>query len=201
MVSMKSKRKRGKTCSPVIIVYLFMSFLLGCLICSTIILHTHIVQSGSQSSIQTPSKLPNRKISPINEPPFIHSNVGIKNQNSSANSANASTGMQGLRVLVCLASYDFGQFALMEEVLDSYQDFCIAGAKIDIYVHTAIPYTGTFRLESYFRSPSHKRSNIHSSNLNSHESINSRAHRLDECKIIMRGDDHHYCSAVPSCEA
>lgn len=118
-----------------------MSFLLGCLICSTIILHTHIVQSGSQSSIQTPSKLPNRKISPINAPPIVHTNVDIKNQNSSANTANASTGMQGLRVLVCLASYDFGQFALMEEVLDSYQDFCIAGAKIDIYVHTAIPYT------------------------------------------------------------
>jgi hypothetical protein len=50
--------------------------------------------------------------------------------------------LQDLRILVAIASFDFSQFPLLEEVLDSYQDVCVAGAKIDLYIHTVVPYTG-----------------------------------------------------------
>lgn len=50
--------------------------------------------------------------------------------------------LQGLRILVAIASFDFSQFPLLEEVLDSYQDVCVAGAEIDVYIHTVVPYTG-----------------------------------------------------------
>ena len=97
--------------------------------CSTILLHTQTMQSHDP---QFPA-------------PLVSNGNGSGNGNDSssvsANPHNASRGMQGLRVLVCLASYDFGQFPLLEEVLDSYQDFCVAGASIDVYIHTAIPYT------------------------------------------------------------
>lgn len=97
--------------------------------CSTILLHTQTMQSHDP---QFPA-------------PLVSNGNGSGNGNGSssvsANPHNASRGMQGLRVLVCLASYDFGQFPLLEEVLDSYQDFCVAGASIDVYIHTAIPYT------------------------------------------------------------
>jgi hypothetical protein len=52
--------------------------------------------------------------------------------------------LQGLRILVAIASYDFSQFPLLEEVLDSYQDVCVAGAILDLYIHTVLPYTGTY---------------------------------------------------------
>ena len=97
--------------------------------CSTILLHTQTMQLHDP---QFPA-------------PLVSNGNGSGNGNDSssvsANPHNASRGMQGLRVLVCLASYDFGQFPLLEEVLDSYQDFCVAGASIDVYIHTAIPYT------------------------------------------------------------
>ena len=118
------------------IAFMILSFFLGCVLCTTFLLHTHV------NDQQPP------------DPPFpssqLVSNGNGRNSNNISNvihyknqASNGSNnrGMQGLRVLVCLASFDFGQFALLEEVLDSYQDFCMAGAFIDIYIHTVIPYT------------------------------------------------------------
>jgi hypothetical protein len=62
---------------------------------------------------------------------------------SSTRKSNKGGGfLQGLRILVAIASFDFSQFPLLEEVLDSYQDVCVAGAEIDVYIHTVVPYTG-----------------------------------------------------------
>ncbi len=55
---------------------------------------------------------------------------------------SSSSILYGKRILIALASFDFSQFPLLEEVLDAYQDLCFAGAsKVDIYIHTTIPYT------------------------------------------------------------
>lgn len=48
--------------------------------------------------------------------------------------------LNGVRVLVALASYDFSQLPHLEEVLDAYHDLCVAGAKVDVFVHTTEPY-------------------------------------------------------------
>ncbi len=54
----------------------------------------------------------------------------------------SSSVIHAKRILVALASFDFSQFPLLEEVLDAYQDLCFAGAsKVDVYIYTTIPYT------------------------------------------------------------
>lgn len=45
------------------------------------------------------------------------------------------------RILIALASFDFSQFPLLEEVLDGYHGLSIAGAHVDLVIHTTVPYT------------------------------------------------------------
>ena len=52
--------------------------------------------------------------------------------------------LSGLRVLVAIASFDFGQVPHLEDVLDSYHDLCAAGARVDVVVHSTEPYPVPF---------------------------------------------------------
>jgi len=49
--------------------------------------------------------------------------------------------LDGVRILVAIASYDFAQFIHLEEVLDAYLDMCAAGAKVDVVVHETQPWS------------------------------------------------------------
>jgi len=52
--------------------------------------------------------------------------------------------LQNIRILIAVAAFDFNQLPHLEEVLDSYQDLCVAGAsKLDIVVHATVPYPVT----------------------------------------------------------
>jgi len=104
---------------------MLISFLIGCMLCSVVMLHTHISQSHEEGVTPITAAKSN----------FVH-------PSASQVKVTGNKGLQGLRVLVALASFDFSQFPLLEEVLDSYQDVCVAGAKIDLYIHTVVPYTG-----------------------------------------------------------
>jgi len=50
----------------------------------------------------------------------------------------SSSILDGLRVLVTIASFDFMQLAHLEEVLDGFQDLCYAGSMVDIVVYTTV---------------------------------------------------------------
>jgi len=89
--------------------------------CATVLVHTHISQSNDAD--KAPVQIDKREVVP---PQMV---------------VTGNKGFQGLRVLVAIASFDFAQFPLLEEVLDSYQDVCVAGANIDLYIHTVLPYT------------------------------------------------------------
>ena len=52
--------------------------------------------------------------------------------------SDATSMLSGLRILVTIASYDFMQFAHLEEVLDGFQDLCYAGSKVDIVIYTTV---------------------------------------------------------------
>lgn len=54
--------------------------------------------------------------------------------------SQSSSGLNGIRILVTIASYNFGQLPHLEEVLDSYQDLCLTGAIVHVYVFTTVPY-------------------------------------------------------------
>jgi hypothetical protein len=46
--------------------------------------------------------------------------------------------LAGLRILVAIASFDFMQFAHLEEVLDGFQDLCYAGSQVDVVIYTTV---------------------------------------------------------------
>lgn len=132
MVMQTTRPKKKKGYSPIFLLYVFIAFISGFLLCSTVMVHTHIANNHlGNDNVQYP----------------VNTSQNSKHKFSSetAISTFGNKGLSGLRVLVALASFDFGQFPLLEEVLDSYQDVCVAGAKIDLYIHTVVPYTGTFK--------------------------------------------------------
>ena len=49
--------------------------------------------------------------------------------------------LDGVRILVAIASYDFQQFIHLEEVLDGYMDMCAAGAWVDVVIHETQPWS------------------------------------------------------------
>lgn len=52
--------------------------------------------------------------------------------------------LQGVRILIAIAAFDFNQLPHFEEVLDSYQALCVTGAsKVDVVVHATVPYPVT----------------------------------------------------------
>mmetsp|Transcript_16378 Transcript_16378/g.24141 ORF Transcript_16378/g.24141 Transcript_16378/m.24141 type:complete len:481 (-) Transcript_16378:84-1526(-) len=51
--------------------------------------------------------------------------------------------LDGQRVLAVIASYDFSQIPHLEEVLDGFHDLCVAGARVDVHIHTTTPYPVT----------------------------------------------------------
>eukprot|EP00548_Thalassiothrix_antarctica_P016251 CAMPEP_0194195960 /NCGR_PEP_ID=MMETSP0154-20130528/76411_1 /TAXON_ID=1049557 /ORGANISM="Thalassiothrix antarctica, Strain L6-D1" /LENGTH=459 /DNA_ID=CAMNT_0038920523 /DNA_START=132 /DNA_END=1511 /DNA_ORIENTATION=- len=52
----------------------------------------------------------------------------------------ASSILDGKRILAVIASFDFSQIPHLEELLDSFHDMCVAGAQIDVFIHTTVPY-------------------------------------------------------------
>ena len=53
-------------------------------------------------------------------------------------SLSSSSTLDGLRVLVAIASFDFMQIAHLEEVLDGFIDMCYAGSKVDLVIYTTV---------------------------------------------------------------
>ena len=56
-------------------------------------------------------------------------------------SASHPSILDGVRILVAIASFDFQQFIHLEEVLDGYMDMCAAGARVDVVVHETQPWS------------------------------------------------------------
>lgn len=56
----------------------------------------------------------------------------------------SNSSLQGVRILVAIAAFDFNQIPHLEEVLDSYHDVCVAGAKIDLVIHATQAYPTTY---------------------------------------------------------
>jgi hypothetical protein len=51
--------------------------------------------------------------------------------------------LDGKRILVAIASYDFSQIPHLEEVLEGFHDLCVAGAHVDVHIHSTVPYPVT----------------------------------------------------------
>jgi hypothetical protein len=67
----------------------------------------------------------------------------LSSSSSSSSSSSTASILDGVKILVAIASYDFSQIPHLEEVLDGYFDLCAAGAKVHVVIHTTIAYPVT----------------------------------------------------------
>jgi hypothetical protein len=63
---------------------------------------------------------------------------------SLSRSSTSASILEGLRMLVTIASFDFMQLPHLEEVLDGIRDLCYAGSKVDVVIYTTVVYPVAF---------------------------------------------------------
>eukprot|EP00554_Chaetoceros_debilis_P002364 CAMPEP_0194083032 /NCGR_PEP_ID=MMETSP0149-20130528/8384_1 /TAXON_ID=122233 /ORGANISM="Chaetoceros debilis, Strain MM31A-1" /LENGTH=499 /DNA_ID=CAMNT_0038765329 /DNA_START=76 /DNA_END=1572 /DNA_ORIENTATION=- len=152
---MRLKRQQVKKRSKCSLVHYFISliisFMLGCVLCMTVLLNREALRnddilSSTHHQLNNGIHLPpgfSQQTSTSTLTPTSSQQMKIASSVDVASAGGGRGGvvLAGLRILVAIASYDFSQFPLLEEVLDSYQDACVAGAHVDLYIHTVVPYT------------------------------------------------------------
>lgn len=127
-----------------------VAFLAGCVTTASIILHLHannILKDHGHSSTSplcssretTASSALNRGTAPV---PTTATNASLLvPPTAETDTWQVRNILQSVRILVAIAAYDFSQIPHLEEVLDSYHDVCVAGARqIDVVVHATVAY-------------------------------------------------------------
>jgi hypothetical protein len=110
-----------------------LGFLLGCITSATFILNFCIHSTPSTSDLPSglnvkPDSITTTEVQAI--PAVV--------------AKNPLQPLQGIRILIAIAAYDFSQLPHLEEVLDAYQDLCVSGAaKVDVVIHATIAYPVT----------------------------------------------------------
>ena len=101
-----------------------ISFMLGCITTATILLNAALPDSNPKDDMII-----------LDYPPPAVERMAENNP------ALHPSSLQGIRILIIIAAYDFGQLPHLEEVLDSYQALCVTGAQtVDVIVHATVPY-------------------------------------------------------------
>ena len=156
-IKSKQQQSSGKLRLGQLMIYLVI-FLTGCLFSTSILLFSYpslYNNSINSSNYGNGAGKKSHHYSSQHLPPSFaqneHINTSINNDNhpnnnpiqsSPSTTSSSMSILQGKRILIALTSFDFSQFPLLEEVLDSYQDLCFAGAsKVHIYIYTTVPYT------------------------------------------------------------
>jgi hypothetical protein len=113
-----------------------LGFLLGCITSATFILNFYIHNTPSTSDL--PSGLD------VHSGSTTTTKAALALSTPSAVAKNPLQPLQGIRILIAIAAFDFSQLPHLEEVLDAYQDLCVSGAaKVDVVIHATIAYPVT----------------------------------------------------------
>lgn len=118
------------------------SFLFGLAVCSTFFLW----RVHNNDPLLSTSHLPHYHNIASAKAEFSKSQTALL-QSSSAllqSSSASSSILEGLRILVTIASFDFMQLPHLEEVLDGFRDLCYAGSNVDIVIYTTVVYPVAF---------------------------------------------------------
>ncbi|KAL7446399.1 hypothetical protein ACHAXH_008102 [Discostella pseudostelligera] len=122
-------------------ILLTTTFLFGVVVCSAFFLwHAHnndplFSSSTSQFHLQQHYHWRDKRLPSQQNEQSVAAEKSLRDDNSTSSSI-----LDGLRVLVTIASFDFMQLAHLEEVLDGFQDLCYAGSMVDIVVYTTVMY-------------------------------------------------------------
>jgi hypothetical protein len=120
-------------------ILLTTTFLFGVVVCSAFFLwHAHnndplFSSSTSQFHLQQHYHWRDKRLPSQQNEQSVAAEKSLRDDNSTSSSI-----LDGLRVLVTIASFDFMQLAHLEEVLDGFQDLCYAGSMVDIVVYTTV---------------------------------------------------------------
>ena len=112
-------------------------FILGCLTSGTLLLN-FISSTNHNSNIYGSG---NSGLPGVDPHGIATTNGGELNNLVPAKADPLLQPLQGIRILIAIAAYDFSQLPHLEEVIDTYQDLCVSGAtKVDVVIHATIPY-------------------------------------------------------------
>jgi hypothetical protein len=123
------------------------AFLLGSILTALIILNIQLHDSGTAAASTTSaaaiaSSAQSSSSVICSDRRIVEDGDGSSSSVSSSSSSSSSVAsiLNGLKILVVIASYDFSQIPHLEEVISAYHDVCAAGALVDVIVHTTVPY-------------------------------------------------------------
>ena len=161
--SRSQKHASSTSCSIQLLFCGIISFLCGCLVCG-ILLQSKYIMHQTSNNIQlefesdftsqdtlrsNPSHSQKMSTDQVMTTAMNSNNNAVKDSSATKNTnavlttknTNTNAVLADQRILIALASFDFSQFPLLEEVLDGYHGLAIAGAKVDLVIHTTVPYT------------------------------------------------------------
>ncbi|GKY93274.1 hypothetical protein MPSEU_000294900 [Mayamaea pseudoterrestris] len=115
-----------------------ISFVLGCLLSATLVLNVKVASTFwfASHSEQPPQRQEQSVANAIDK-------ISLDNPISQHVLSSSGSVLQGLRVLVAIAAFDFSQIPHLEEVIDGYHDLCTAGAIVHVEIHATVPYPVT----------------------------------------------------------
>ncbi|EJK54351.1 hypothetical protein THAOC_26029, partial [Thalassiosira oceanica] len=135
-------------------ILLATAFILGIAVCSAFFMYqTHTLDPilsgshlphyhGNAAPLREHIPRPGRGLRPPSRNARDEPNDGARSETEERLTAASvpSSILDGQRILVTIASYDFMQLPHLEEVLDGFIDLCYAGSKVDVVVYTTVVY-------------------------------------------------------------
>lgn len=134
MAGIRPIERTTKKISAINVIYLIASFLGGCAFCSIILSHKYYSEFVEQHP-HTENNVLNQKISVSSSSSSSSSTSLTPNKSSSTKNI-----LNGKNILVAIAAFDFSQIPHLEDVLDGYRDVCESGARVDVVIHTTVPW-------------------------------------------------------------
>lgn len=113
---------------------MIIGFLFGCIVCTTALLGMKL-HHFSIPIIDSSQTIPS--VAVVQEQ---HSMTQSQSQPEPEREPHQRSILDGTKILICIAAFDFSQLPHLEEVLDAYADLCAAGAHVNVMIHTTMPY-------------------------------------------------------------
>jgi hypothetical protein len=140
MIPSKSKRETVAT----IYIAVILAFLCGCFLSTTFVLNW-VVHQNDKADVDCcnhdhdgPSQY--QRVISMNDPILEYR----KDDPVTGKVSSSSSPLQGIRILIAIAAYDFSQIPHLEEVIDAYQGLCVTGTtKVDVVIHATVAYPVT----------------------------------------------------------
>lgn len=117
---------------------MLFGFVVGCIVCGTIMLSLKFEGPKSAPLLVQTAPSMSGEHTPLEAVPVATSHRAAAEERSSSSSLDSI--LNGVRIYIAIAAFDFSQLPHFEEVMDAYSDLCAAGALVDVIIHATIPY-------------------------------------------------------------